>query len=306
MRTSLLRHGARTAVAALALTTALAGAASADTGARHDGHGRPGPRPVEVSVDAHGIQAPRTARAGLVAFHVTTDDPKAGQFVQAFRPRHGVSLHKLLADLAEAVNRNDPSVAARGITAVNHDAQALGGAQVTHDVPETFTTPVSEGPVYLLDFGKFLEDPSHPVVRKLELRGKNGRKGRDLADFPDGIVITKETSNGPRFDVNGVRRAKDNILVHNSADELHEMELQAVPPGTTDAQLQAYFDHPSGPPPFAGMPTYGLGVISPGRTALLQPHHLPKGTYALLCFVPDDEAGIPHAFEGMHKVVVLH
>jgi len=231
-----------------------------------------------------------------------TTDAKDGRGLQAFRPRHGVTLKKVFTDLTMAVNENDPAVSAKGINAVNRDAELFGGAQVTPKVPATFTTPISAGPVYLLDFTKFFEDQAHPVYRKVELRG--GRNG-DLANFPKGIVITKETSGGPRFDVNGVHRAKDNILVHNASDEIHEMQLQPVAPGTTDAQIQAVFDRTaSGPLPFTG-PALGLGAVSPGRTALLQEHHLPPGTYALLCFIPDDKTGIPHALEGMHKVVVL-
>lgn len=301
MRTALQRHGAKVAVTTLALAAALGGTTTADATPRggHDGHRAP--HPVEVAIGDSGIQAPHVARAGVVGFHVTTDD-KNGHFVQAFRPHHGVTLKKVLADFAMAVNDNDPAVSAKGINAVNRDSELFGGAQVTRKVPATFTTPISAGPVYLLDFGKFFVDQAHPVVRKVELRG--GRNGH-LADFPDGIVITKESSAGPRFDVNGVHRAKDNILVHNASDEIHEMQLQPVAPGTTDAQLDAVFNPTaSGPPPFTG-PAVGLGAVSPGRTALLQEHHLPPGTYALLCFIPDDKTGVPHAFEGMHKVVVL-
>ena len=35
-------------------------------------------------------------------------------------------------------------------------------------------------------------------------------------------------------------------------------------------------------------------------------YNLPPGTYVLLCFIADDENGMPHAFMGMHKVIVLH
>lgn len=301
MRTALQRHGARVAVATLALAAALGGTTTADATPR-DGHGGGrSPHPVEVAIGNSGIQAPHVARAGVVAFRVTTHDKDAHD-LQAFRPRHGVTLKKVFADLTMAVDDKDPAVSAKGISAVNRDSELFGGAQVTRKVPATFTTPISAGPVYLLDFTKFFGDPAHPVYRKVELRG--GRSG-DLAGFPDGIVITKETSAGPRFDVNGVHRAKDNILVHNAADEIHEMQLQPVAPGTTDAQLDAVFSGTAnGEPPFTG-PAVGLGAISPGRTALLQEHHLPPGTYALLCFIPDDKTGIPHAFEGMHKVVVL-
>ncbi|WHM40379.1 hypothetical protein [Streptomyces sp. BPTC-684] len=303
MRTALLRNGARAAAAALAFAAALGGA-TADATARGE-YGDRGRRPVEVSIGASGIHAPHTAQAGLVAFHVRTDD-KNGHFLQAFRPHRGVTVRKVLADLRKAVDRNSPATAARGISAVRDEADALGGAQVTPSVSETFTTPIGPGRVVLLDFTAFLADPAHPVTRTLDLRrSRRGGSSKNLAAFPDSIVITRDTAAGPRFDVDGLRRATDNVLVRNASDELHEMGLQPVKRGTTDAQIQAFFGGTaSGPPPFTG-PSLGLGAISPGRTALLETHHLPRGTYALLCFVPDDKTGRPHVAEGMHKVVVL-
>ncbi|MET9883835.1 hypothetical protein ABZZ20_11955 [Streptomyces sp. NPDC006430] len=317
MRTAPLHYGVRVAaVAALALATALGGVATAGATARdhhgnrqaHGGQGNHGesrdqaPRPIEVKIGAEGIQAPKSGQAGLVAFRVKTNDPD-GRFLQAFRPHRGVTTKELLADLKKAISQ-DPQTAAEGISAVRHDADALGGAQVTPSVSETFTTPITAGQVVLLDFTAFLKDPAHPVVRTLELRdAKKGKKPGDLADFADSIVITRETTNGPRFDVHGLRKAKDNVLVRNSSDELHEMAIQPVAPGTTDDDITAFFDG-NGPAPFTG-PSVGLGIISPGRTVLLETHHLPPGTYALLCFVPDDETGIPHVVEGMHQVVVL-
>ncbi|MFC6066368.1 hypothetical protein [Streptomyces ochraceiscleroticus] len=276
--------------------TPLGGVATADA-TRHGDDAR---KPIEVSIGASGIHAPDHARAGLVDFHVTTDDSE-GRFLQAFRPRHGASVHKVLAHLAMAVGDN-PAAAAKGVSSVRDEAELYGGAQVTPSVPATFTTPITAGTVVLLDFSAFLKDPTHPVIRTLELHGESS-KGR--ADFPDSIVTTKETEDGPRFEVHGLRKAEDNILVHNASDEIHEMALQPVAPGTTDEQIQKAFSSTSaGAPPFTG-PSLGLGAISPGRTALLSNHHLPPGTYALLCFVPDDETGHPHVAEGMHKVVVL-
>jgi len=46
---------------------------------------------------------------------------------------------------------------------------------------------------------------------------------------------------------------------------------------------------------------YGLGLRGMQLT-----YNLPAGRYVLLCFVADEQTGIPHAFMGMHKVVVLH
>jgi hypothetical protein len=46
-------------------------------------------------------------------------------------------------------------------------------------------------------------------------------------------------------------------------------------------------------------------VTSPGVTLQLT-YDLPAGTYVLTCFIADDVTGMPHAFMGMHKVIVLH
>ena len=55
----------------------------------------------------------------------------------------------------------------------------------------------------------------------------------------------------------------------NTSDTLHFMALQPVKDGTTDAQVQAYFDSGvQNPPPFAKMgPTGGNDVVSPGTAS---------------------------------------
>ncbi|MEU4347624.1 hypothetical protein [Streptomyces sp. NPDC023838] len=305
MRTALLRNGARAAAAALALATAFGGVATA-AAPGHGDRGEHGRQAVPIEIGAFGIHAPDKAAAGLVAFHVRTNDAK-GRFVQAFRPHKGVTVKKVIADLTKAVSRTPAG--AQGISAARDDAEWFGGAQVTPAVSETFTTRITPGQVVLIDFGAFLEDQKHPVLRTLTLHGAysgHEAKSDDLADFPDGIVITRETPGGPRFDVHGVRKAKDSILVHNASDELHEMQVQPVKPHTRDAEIQSFFNGPmNGPPPFVTGPALGLGLISPGRTTLLENHGMPAGTYALLCFVPDDKTGRPHVAEGMHKVLRL-
>ncbi len=299
MQNHMRRRATRAAaVAAFAFVTTIggAGAALAD---------RPEDDAVEVSLGASGIQAPDNHESGLVSFRVKTDDP-AGRQLQVIRPHQGVTIDQVLKDLAGAVG-NDPAVGAASIKAVNGEAEALGGAFVTPTVKEEFTEEISDGPVYLLDFTAFLADPTKPVLKTLDLCGPNGRH---LAKFPHAIVIQRETTAGPRFDTHDVDSANGTILVHNAAPEIHEMEIQPVAPGTTDAQIQAYFDailqgKQPPPAPFTGPPA-GLSAISPDHTALLDTHGLPPGTYALLCFVPDDQNGLPHAFLGMHKVVQLH
>ncbi|MFB9364627.1 hypothetical protein ACWCYY_05270 [Kitasatospora sp. NPDC001664] len=298
MPTALLHRGLRAAaVAALALTTTLTGA-TASTAAPETA-----PVPVEVTIGPDGIQAPDSAPGGLVAFRLTTADP-AGRSLQVLRPKDGSSIDELLAGLAQAVSA-DPAAAAQGITLAQQRGEALGGVHATPAVPGTATTEITPGTVYLVDFTSFLSDPQHPVLRSLELCDG---PSATLAHYPDGIVITHETPGGPRFLTEGVTRADGHYLVRNASDEIHEMALQRVPDGTTDEQLQAVYDAIlSGNPPAPGpqQPIIGLGAISPGRSALYHAEGLPPGTYVLLCFVPDHENGLPHAFLGMHQVVVL-
>jgi hypothetical protein len=296
----LTRSATLAAAAALACATTVAGAGVASAAGSHH------IEPVRIHLDKSGISAPDRAEGGLVTFRTDTDDP-AGRQLQILRPHEGVSIDQVFADLTKAISQTDPATAAAGITAVRDEADALGGQLVTPTVPEEQTERVGEGTLYLLDFTAFLADPAHPVFRTLELCGDSGRT---LAPFPQSIVLQHETSAGPRFDAQNLDTADAPILVHNEADELHEMQIQPVKPGTTDADIQAFFDalaagQNPGPPPFTG-PASGVGAISPQGTVEIETRGLPAGTYVLLCFIPDDTTGIPHAFEGMHKVVTLH
>jgi hypothetical protein len=306
MSTALLRSGARTgirgaAIAALAVATTLGGA----TTARADAPGHTG-YVLNVKLSSTGlIEAPDTHPGGTVTFRVATDDP-GGRQLQMFRPHDGVSMDQVLRDLAKAVDP-DPRTAAAGINAVNHEAEALGGALVTPSVSMILSEDIKPGPIYLLDFTKFLTDPTMPPpTRKVDL-GED--KMYHLPHFPHEIVIQHDTPAGPRFQTEAVDDHNEGIFVHNSSPELHEMQMQPVVPGTTDDQVQAYFDAiASGqtppPSPFTGLPV-GLGAISPDHDAVVHPDRLPPGDYVLLCFVPDDKLGVPHAFLGMHKVVHL-
>ncbi|MFE0463687.1 hypothetical protein ACFW1A_30990 [Kitasatospora sp. NPDC058965] len=296
----LTRTAARLAAAALACATTVSGTGLAVADDHHHAE------PVRIRIDKSGISSPEQAQGGLVTFRTETDDPN-GRQLQILRPHEGVSIDQVFADLAKAVNQTDPATAAAGITAVRGESDALGGQLVTPAVPEEQTERIGDGTLYLLDFTAFLADPAHPVFRTLQLCGDNGR---ELAAFPQSIVLQHETSDGPRFDAQNLDTANAPILVHNEADELHEMQIQPVAPGTTDADVQAFFDalangQNPGPPPFTGPPS-GVGAISPNGTVELKTQGLAAGTYVLLCFVPDDQTGIPHAFEGMHKVVVLN
>lgn len=300
MRIASSRRGARTAlVAAFALATALAGDGAAAVS--------PQTSSVDVAIGPSGISAsaPAGRTCGSVTFRVRTAD-REGRRLQVLRPKEGVRPDRLRRDLVEAVSR-EPATRAAGIRAVREDADALGGALVTRAVPVEFTETLATGRIYLMDFGAFLRNPRGRVAfTPLDLRGPC----RDEFYHPaaDGRVLTVETSAGPRFRTRDVDDASGTFLVRNTSPELHEMEIQPVRRGTTDEDLARYFDATAhgrkARTPFTGAPS-GLGAISPSRTVTVHPLLLPRGTYALLCYLPDEENGLPHTALGMHKVVEL-
>jgi hypothetical protein len=58
------------------------------------------------------------------------------------------------------------------------------------------------------------------------------------------------------------------------------------------------------PSPDDFMPAGGLGVISSGQTAWIE-LNLDAGTYIAICFIPDQETGMPHAAMGMYEVFTV-
>ncbi|GAA1903076.1 hypothetical protein [Streptantibioticus ferralitis] len=302
MRIASSRRGARAAaVAALAFAATVAGAGPV---CARPGTGHPR---IDVRIDPSGIRAPRNRPCGNTTFQVHTSD-RRGRQLQLFRPKRGVRWRRVLEDLVNAVSR-DPRTAATGIHAVRADAEALGGAFVTSRVPTEFTEAITAGWVYLLDFTDFRQHPSADAeVETLHLHGPC--RYEPIRRPPTGRVLTVDTQTGPRFRPQDVDYAHGTLLVHDISTEIHEMRIQPVRSGTTDADLTRYFDalahgRPAERSPFTGEPT-GLGAISPGRTVMVHPHHLRRGTYALLCFVPDEGTGAPHTFLGMHQIVRLH
>jgi plastocyanin len=94
------------------------------------------------------------------------------------------------------------------------------------------------------------------------------------------------------------------IKVVNDGKQTHEIALARLDEGATaEAFLAALAPGAKAPPP--GQPAGGNGAISPGKANYLTVT-LTKGTYLLLCFVPDTADGKPHVMKGMVQTVVVN
>jgi len=131
---------------------------------------------------------------------------------------------------------------------------------------------------------------------------------------PAAAVTIREVNaaNGFAFDVAGTFKAGPQVVaVVNASNQPHFVEVDKSPVPLTQAQLTQIVGLLGNATPPAGLPqpaqfepaTYAA-IQSPGTTTW-HAFDLAAGTYALLCFLPDERTGEPHAMEGMATVVTV-
>jgi uncharacterized cupredoxin-like copper-binding protein len=299
---------------------------------------------VVVHGDAHGLTVQHgSVHAGLVRFAVDTTNDQ-GSDVTMFAPAPEKNVNDVLADLQDELSQ-DPQKSAKGTRELVTDARFYGLATVVKGTPVIVTERLTAGTYYLFDTNPVFAGGT-PDLTTLEVSGPGAGHGDVFFPFPldapllpghlpflpghrpfvpgplpflsghlpfvpgllpvfPGHATVKLTSDD-RFESPDVLPKTGTITVRNISDTIHFMGVSPVKPGTTEAQIQQFFESdPQGPPSFAtGGPSIEMGVLSPGRSADIT-YQLPAGTYDLECFIPDDESGMPHAFMGMHKVVTL-
>lgn len=247
---------------------------------------------------------------GRIAFKVdTSNEGPGGSQITLFRLVGNATLDTFKADLAEEFSE-DPLIRAKGTRDLTRDIRAFGLADVIPGTPAIVTETLPGGAYYLMDLGT-VPGPTGPAFTTFTVRDTHrdgysrgrGHSDEGQGDRTHGPVVkltSSDTFVSPR-----TLPARGTVTVRNVSDTLHFMSISPVEPGTTDAQIQALFEgDPAAIDPFIEGPAVGLDVLSPGRQAELT-YKLPAGTYVLMCFVADDETGMPHALMGMHKVVTL-
>ncbi|MBV8993188.1 MAG: hypothetical protein JO287_05700 [Pseudonocardiales bacterium] len=319
------------ALAAATLATAASAAISGSASAA----------PLDSTVVVHGSTQGLTIQhgqvhAGLVRFLIDTTNDQ-GSDVVMFSPATGKTVDKVLADLHDELS-DDPHTAAQGTKELVDDAQFFGLAGVVKGTPAIITEQLAAGTYYLFDVNPVFAGAS-PQLTTLQLGGPGRGGGNPRFPFPrlgagfpflghtikvpaHSITVplrssfplplpvrshaTVKLTSDDRFDSPDMLPKAGTITVSNVADTIHFMQVSPVQPGTTDDDIQRFFDsHDQGQPPFAlDGPSIEMGTLSPGRQADIT-YNLPAGTYVLQCFIADDQTGMPHALMGMHKVVTL-
>jgi len=266
---------------------------------------------VHLVGNGHAVRSSaRWVYSGSIHFAVSTTAPQTqngdGSAVSLFRLKAGKDLGDVTRSLHEEFSQN-PATAAKGTRDILATAIVRGLADlVPASSPETVTEFLSPGTYWLMDIAnlpprgapQFTRLVVKPAIRHIE-QDSDLRSQVHVTTVDEHFGVS--TTNWPHAGT---------YTFSNNADAIHFMQLQPVKPGTTDRDVQRFFDSilngkNNVPPPFAAGPTGGNDVVSPGYSLQLT-YNLPAGRYVLLCFVADEQTGIPHAFMGMHKVVVLH
>lgn len=175
-----------------------------------------------------------------------------------------------------------------------YDALLAGGASV--DADGTGSSIIDLPPGEWIVAGTYFSRP--PVV--LEVTGEMPEA------LPEPVSTATFTLQEMTIAItSGAPVAGENVIrIDNQGDQPHFVEFVRAPDGTTQADAEAWLEADMMGTPVADLEFEYLATTpdqSSGVTQWVTVTFEP-GTYEALCFVPDPETGMPHAFMGMHML----
>ena len=154
----------------------------------------------------------------------------------------------------------------------------------------------------------------------------------DAPQAPVGLTVTGEAGATPAagaepaadvtvnmfeydFSVEGTLTSGSHVFaVTTVGAQPHEMFMVRTPEPVTEEQIAQLLElemqggtpapDTDIPNPDEFIPVASMTTLSMGKTAWI-PVTLEAGTYIMVCFVPDIESGMPHAFHGMYEVITV-
>ncbi len=259
---------------------------------------RSGKAPVhDVVVAAGSVTAPAKVPAGPVSFRVSTPT-QGGMGLPLVKLK--VPIDKYLDDLTAMTNAATPAEAAAAATVVESESVNLGGAAVQPGTDAVFTQILWPGTYYLIAYD--FDSSDRPVAHRLTVEGVGS------GEPPRPVDVIRHTRAGFWVSGGGRLHAAGTHLIVNDSGLLNEAVLLPVRPGTTAAEVDAFFAalrDGTNPPsyPITGGAA-GSPPLSPGRSARVG-LTLPPGGYVLSSWITSSTTGRPRAFDGFYKLVTL-
>lgn len=209
-----------------------------------------------------------------------------GEELQIVEPRHRATKADLARDVAE-IGEGKP-------LDLERDFVELGGALTG----ASFIQTLSPGTYYALDSNS----PAVTTAQISTFTVHGSRQDAPLPKITGSVTAIKEMTWSDRPASIG---PAGYLNFTNASTDTHFVVLSQLRKGTTLAEVNAELKSTTTPAAsvFTGT-EIDSGILSPGRRELLS-YALPKGVYAVLCFWPDDETGIPHSLMGMVRLIVV-
>ncbi|MEY2469874.1 MAG: hypothetical protein QOF21_2572, partial [Actinomycetota bacterium] len=105
-----------------------------------------------------------------------------------------------------------------------------------------------------------------------------------------------------KFDLPSLKAGKTVLRGKNAGAQDHEFQLARVADGKTSDDALKWLTTPQGPPPMAFI---GGAIVGPGGGSGAFVVNLTKGTYVMLCRIPDPSDGKGHFLKGMFSPVTI-
>jgi hypothetical protein len=285
--------------------------------------------PITLTAGGFTVPGPNPRPAGTVTFRVSTQ-VAAGNYFYTFRLRGKTTIHDLATWSKEVLSAN-PAIERPAAHNIYRWVDYTGGLALSPSTPGTLTINLAPGTYYIYQAPSYSDEsfirggghvarataiqtmaktlPAAPSVLNI-LRVTGAKSGAHPAlPHTDGAINLVMRDGQPVFQIPATLPRTGTFVVRNEINQPAEAIFRKVAPGTTDAKVQAYFNalraHQHTPPnPLTTSPG-GVLTLSPGNSAIVH-LHFPPGTYDVLSFLEDPANGVHRAYEGLHKIVVMH
>lgn len=255
---------------------------------------------VAITDKALYVDGPTSFPAGQVHLMFENARAKADGATEIFRLAPDYDWSQLRADI-QVVNQNlfaPHGNKQKGLKALNHvitHVTAYGGLSVKAGNSARATLLLKDPGTYVI-FNDSGNVPNSP--HKLTVTAPAGYQGLPPAD---GFVVAQTNR---RFSGSSVLPANGTIRFTNrSTESPHFLVLSHVKEGTTRKQVIAALQS-NGQPSFALPGEFDTDALTLGQSMDFHVN-LPAGEYVQMCFFPDPQTGMPHAFMGMVRIVHL-
>jgi len=123
------------------------------------------------------------------------------------------------------------------------------------------------------------------------------------------VLLIEDSSGAAVFRPIGRFRASGAFLFHNATQQPQEVVFEQVASGTTDRDVQDWYDFiffggEPAPNPFTVAKPRGTLLLSPGHTVIVE-INIEPGLYCGLSFVTNWNTAVKQAHEGVHVVIPL-